>query len=323
MLVALQVPGGRGGRAAPAAISSARFTARPDDSGLPMRRLCLALLFCLAACQPLPHPFADAVRSQPGAPPLSPPDSAGIAVMPVAGAPAPLAGQLAQAMAKALRDADVPASTMAHNQHSYRLYGAATQAPQGTAEATVTVVWRLETAAGRSLGSPAGTAAAPAAAWRQGDPHLATRLAGAAAPAIAALVEGDAPLPAQGIGPVVAVQGVTGAPGDGSRTLAQAIGTALKRANLTVAATPGAKASFILTGRVLMSPPAAGKQDVKVSWILARPDGSEVGLVRQENAVPAGSLDGAWGDVAYAVAAAAAPGIARLIRQARVTGAGG
>ena len=65
-----------------------------------------------------------------------------------------------------------------------------------------------------------------------------------------------------------------------------------------------------------MAPPDGKNQKVKVSWALIRPDGSEVGRVNQENAVPAGSLDTFWGDIAYAVTAAAAPGVRQLIEQA-------
>jgi len=118
------------------------------------------------------------------------------------------------------------------------------------------------------------------------------------------------------------VRGVSGAPGDGGATLSRAIGNALQRANVEVAARPDAKARFVLTGRVEVSPPDAGKQKVKVSWILAQPDGQQIGTVNQENAVPAGSLDGAWGDVAFAVAQAAAPGIATLIEHAKMAGTG-
>ncbi len=66
-----------------------------------MRRLWLALLM-LCACQPLPRPFGED-RPPPRAPILSPRDSAGIAVAPVAGAPDAMATELAEAMAGALR----------------------------------------------------------------------------------------------------------------------------------------------------------------------------------------------------------------------------
>lgn len=298
---------------------------RLPDPPLPrflMRRFCLALLFCLAACQPLPHPLADTATS-PGSPALSPPDSVGIMVLPAAGAPAPAAAAVAAAMAKALREADVPASTTAHNQRSYRLLATAQEKPLGEGRSAVTLDWQLETASGRAVGRHADTVEAPSTVWQQGDPALAARLAAAAAPSIATLVEGDAPRPEPGSEPVVMVRGVDGAPGDGGRTLPQAIGNALARAHVPVIATPPGKTGFILSGRVQMSPPTAGKQHVKVSWLLARPDGSPVGRVDQQNDVPAGSLDGAWGDVAYAVATAAAPGIERLIEQATLAAAGG
>ena len=46
---------------------------------------------------------------------------------------------------------------------------------------------------------------------------------------------------------------------------------------------------------------------------MRRADGSEIGTVAQENDVPAGLLDGPWGDVAYTVALAAQDGIMQLI----------
>jgi hypothetical protein len=292
------------------------------DLGFAMRRLCLALLLLAAACQPLPHPFAeDTTLPDPTA--LRPPDSAGIIVLPVTGAPSPMAERLAEAMAKALRGADVPASTTAQNRGSYRLVASAEEKPLGPGRSSVTVAWRLEDAGGAPIGQHAETAETASAIWQQGDSPLAANLANEAAPAIAALVEGDAPLPTVTVEPVLAVRGISGAPGDGGETLSRAIGNALQRANVEVAARPNAKARFVLTGRVEVSPPDAGKQKVKVSWLLAQPDGHQIGMVNQENAVPAGSLDGAWGDVAFAVAAAAAPGIATLIEHAKIASTGG
>src|SRR5882757_8616037 len=89
-----------------------------------MHIVALVALLLLAACQPLPHPFAHDTPP-PNSPILTPPDSAGIMVEPVAGAPEPTAHDLAAAMAKALRDDDVPASTNASNRGSYRLAGSA------------------------------------------------------------------------------------------------------------------------------------------------------------------------------------------------------
>jgi hypothetical protein len=91
---------------------------------------------------------------------------------------------------------------------------------------------------------------------------------------------------------------------------------ALRRAHVLLAERADA-GSFVLTGTVALSPPAKGQQQVKVHWALLKADGREIGRVDQENAVPAGSLDGPWGDIAYAVASAAAPGVAALIERAK------
>jgi uncharacterized lipoprotein YmbA len=116
---------------------------------------------------------------------------------------------------------------------------------------------------------------------------------------------------------MLALRPVTGAPGDGARSLTRAMDDALRRVHVALADQPSDRERFILTGTVKLSPPEAGKQQVQVSWALLGPDGRQIGQVSQENAVPAGSLDATWGDIAYAVANAAAPGIAALVERAK------
>ncbi len=112
----------------------------------------------------------------------------------------------------------------------------------------------------------------------------------------------------------VAVPLVAGAPGDGARSLARAMEAVLRQANVSVAddAAAGRK-HFTVTGKVILADAVEGKQKVTVSWILLDPDGGQVGQVNQENAIAAGSLDGRWGDIAYAVAKSAAGGIVALL----------
>lgn len=277
-----------------------------------MRRALLALCLAVAACQPLPHPFAD-YRPPDGSPLLSPPDSLGVVVAPVAGLPAPLDGDLAAAMAAALRDADVPASIDSANRRSFRLVGKAQPAgdPGG-----MSIDWAMVDAGGKTVGRESQAIPGAADLERGGD-ALAKSLVRQTAPALAKLVVGDAPLPAANADTVVMVRPVTGAAGDGDTVLTRSLVDALQRANIKIATAGGPKESFVVTGRVEMSPPQGGKQQVKVNWALVRPDGSQVGQVSQANAVPAGSLDGPWGEVAYAVASAAVPGITALIERAR------
>jgi hypothetical protein len=258
-----------------------------------MRRFALVLLLLFAACQPVPRPFSDAA-SRP-TPALRPPDSAGIVVLPLAGAP-----DAAEAIAKALREADVPASTVGGNRGSFRL-----ESSVATKGASLILAWTLRNAAGDSIGSGTAGAASVAA------------LARSAAGPIARLVSGDAPVPAAAAVPVlVTVKTVSGAPGDGGTSLARAMAAALGGAGIEVGQ---GKARFVLSCLVAVAPPEAGKQMVAVHWVLALPEGRELGQVNQQNAVPAGSLDGAWGDLAYDVAGAAAPGIVQLVERARTT----
>ena len=281
-----------------------------------MRRSWLLALLLLAACNGAPPPIM--ARTAPAAA-LSPPDSAGIYVLPGENAPAASAGVLAAAMATALQQADVPASAQSSNRESYRLQPivTATSGPDG--QATIRVAWELRNAAGKAVGSTSSATVAAAAAWQRGDDKLAAALAAPAAPIVAKLIAGDVSPPQGNLNPVVALRPVAGAPGDGDRSLTRAMSSALTRANLTLAAAPSDKKDFIVAGTVEVSPANGPQQQVKVTWVLMRPDGSEIGRVKQENAVPAGSLDGAWGDVAYAVAGAAAPGVRRLIEEVGLT----
>ncbi|MGB8183112.1 MAG: hypothetical protein WCF13_12150 [Stellaceae bacterium] len=284
-----------------------------------MRRCWLLALLLLAACNGAPPPIMG--RTAPAAA-LSPPDSAGIYVLPVENAPAASATALAAAMATALQQADVPASAQSSNRDSYRLQPVATATSAAGGHESISVVWELRNAAGTVIGSTPPQLVTDTAAWQRGDGNLAAALAAPAAPVLAKLVQGDVPPPQGGLNPVVTLRSVTGAPGDGDRSLTRAMGAALEHTNVVLAAIPADKADFIITGTVAVAPAVGQKQQVKVTWLLMRPDGSEVGRVKQENAVPAGSLDGAWGEVAYAVASAAAPGVRRLIEEVGLAAAG-
>jgi hypothetical protein len=279
-----------------------------------MRRLLPFLALLAAACQPLPHPFAGDVPPEAM---LSPRDSAGVYVAPVAGAPAAVAGDLAEAMAAALRDADIPASTRGRNKGSYELRGTAGEQPLPDGRVELTVDWELRAADGRSLGHAPSAAEQPVAGAGHTSDTVAPEIAAAATPAIRRLVQDDPPVAAAQPDPLVSLRPVAGAPGDGGRSLTRAMENALRRARVVLSAPNTEAPSFVLAGTVTMSPAGAGTQHVVVSWALKRGDGREIGQVSQENAVPAGSLDGPWGDVAYAVATAATPGVLALIERGK------
>ena len=283
-----------------------------------MRRFLPLLPLLAVACQPLPHPFSADMPATSKPAPVVPPDSADIVVAPVAGAPK----AVGEALAAALRDADIPASTNgAGNRGSDHLLSTARTEPRNGRDAVI-LAWELHSADGRVLGRGSIAAEEPVEGWQKGDAAVAQDLAAKAAPAIAGLVQAPPPVAVAVAEPLLAMGPVTGAPGDGGSTLSRAMSFALNRAHVALADTSGAKESFILIGKVELSPPASGQQQVKVSWILRGRDGGEIGRIDQQNAVPAGSLDGSWGDIAFAVANAAAPGVAALIKKAKAEGVG-
>ncbi|HEY5210385.1 MAG TPA: hypothetical protein VIJ42_13175 [Stellaceae bacterium] len=275
----------------------------------------LLLLVALAACQPLPHPFGEN-HPVPLSPMMSPPDAAGIVVRPIVGAPPAAAAALAEAMADALRNEDVPSDTDASNRHSYHL-GASVRAEPAADRTRLIVAWQLTDAAGRVMSRETMTREVPNEAWRRGDETVAKSLVATLAPTLARRVEGDTPVEHVPHAPVVAIAPVIGAPGDGGRTLALSIADALRRAGIALKDKPADQATYLLACKIEVGKPAGGHQQVKIAWTVSRAAGGEIGQVSQENAVPAGSLDGPWGDTAFDVANAALGGIVQLIQQAQ------
>jgi hypothetical protein len=275
------------------------------------RLAALAAAALAAACQPLPHPFAE---DRPPAALLSVRDSAGVSVAPIEGEPSATAAKLPAAVASALLQREIPASDKTTSLGSYLLYGRIEKARARDGKVAVTAHWRLQNAAGQPVGERTARLDAAAREWDAGDDQAVARLATASVAEIAPMLEDEAPVEAGGGGRTrIAIRPVSGAPGDGADSLSKAIANVLKRADLTVLDDANAKADLYLDGEVTVAPVKPDKQHVKVVWHVRRADGAEIGTVGQENDVPKGLLDGPWGDVAYSVAIAAADGLAQLI----------
>jgi len=116
-------------------------------------------------------------------------------------------------------------------------------------------------------------------------------------------------------GPPIAVMPVDGAPGDGREALTRAIARSLTQAGHPVTEDFDA-AALILAGSVYVVPDDAGQEAVTIEWSLMHPDGRRLGTISQMNTIPAGSLDGAWGPVAHAIANGGADGIVALVQEA-------
>jgi hypothetical protein len=261
--------------------------------------LALASLL-LAGCQPLPHPFADQ-QLPPDAPILQVADTVGILVAPVAHAPADAA--LAQAMATALQDRDIPADTRAANRQSYRLAGDAAATRTSAGAAMVEIQWTLANAKGETVGSDVQRTTIAAADWTGGTPEILAPLGKAEAPRIAAMIQ-EAPPVERNPGRQVYIRPTEGAPGDGRTALPRSLGFLLGRAGVKVTPDSQTVDAVIIGPTVDLSSSGSGKQHVRVVWHIYRADGTEAGQVSQENDVPIGSLDGSWGDIGMAVATA-------------------
>ena len=107
---------------------------------------------------------------------------------------------------------------------------------------------------------------------------------------------------------------VSGAPGDGNGALTRGIRAALAARGYALADTPRA-ARYLLAGSVAMGKADAGRQPVRIVWEVSDAQGQMLGRAVQENDVAAGSLNGTWGPIAAAVAGAAVPGIADVLRR--------
>lgn len=110
----------------------------------------------------------------------------------------------------------------------------------------------------------------------------------------------------------VLVQPVTGAPGDGQRSLATALKKRLYAGGVKLANGTSVNV-YMVKGSVKIADASGGKQSIRIDWQVLDPNGKKLGTVSQQNMIPRGSLNGPWGAIADAAAGAAADGIIKLL----------
>jgi hypothetical protein len=274
----------------------------------------LAIAIGLAACGELPKPFAH--QGPVDAPLLRLGDSAGVVVRAPTGLPPEAAERLAQGLATALQDANVPASVDGGNHRSYHLGGRATVWESDGRIEEVSVFWRLYDGRGAWVGQVAQRYDVTGAAGPRFEPETIEGVARAAAPRIAALIQDRPVVEAKPLSVFVAA--VNGAPGDGNEALRRALEAFLAQQSVPVAAAASDGNTLTVEGKVAVGEPEAGAQRVQISWRILDPRGEERGVVDQANTIPSGSLSGPWGDMAYAVADAASSGIFEIIEQVKL-----
>jgi hypothetical protein len=270
------------------------------------RILSIVLLCGMVACQPVPQPFSHVETGRTA--PLDLPDSAGIVVLDVADAPPSTSAALSRAMAAALAERNVPATTRSGNRQSHFLQGAIEDDGRDAA-----IVWSLYDADGDLVDSVRQSIeGTPVDAWARADAALMANLAKQSAPHIAALVQSGVPV--ENTTPALFVADVSGAPGQGNQQLQSALRRHLSAAGLVLSAHPTAD-TLTVTGTVEVGPVTGDRQQATLEWRVIDGKQVEVGKIRQSNPVAAGSLDGSWGQVADIAAQGAAEGINNLVRR--------
>ena len=281
-----------------------------------MRGPSLVLLSLLAvnACGDLPQPFRGnpgvngRILAEPPVPRLAIP-------LPKASLPDAGSRALATDLAKALQSQQVPAVAAKPGRTDWRLIATASQ--RGS---TVVPLFTVLDSRGKDRGKTE-TAPVPTAAWAAAAPATLNKSAAEAAPKIAALlndVETTRQM-ADTNGPDdhrarVMVADVQGAPGDGNVALTREMRTRLRALGSNVQTTTN-DADFTVQGKVRMVPMPGKQERVEIQWIVKDAKGSERGRAVQLNAIPAGSLDHYWGDVASVVAIEASGGVNDVLKK--------
>lgn len=260
----------------------------------------------LGACGSLPRPFQPDMKAEDN-PLLILPDRGGVVVRTVAGLDDGAAGELAERLADALRRENVVASTSRGNAASFTIDGTTARASDGAPMARLA----LRDGTGAVVKEEVVRLASPSQAGGLDLAAAAKAAAAAFAPAILPPIVAAA-LPST---QAIKIGQIRGAPGEGGTALVRALDYALRRTGtkLADAADPEALA---VDGEMRIAPKGARMRSVAVVWTVRRPDGSELGQVRQENDVPADLIDRAWAELAAAVAEGAADGIADLLERA-------
>ena len=273
-----------------------------------MRPLLFVILALLAGCGGLPQPFFGNPGRNGSL--LSAPPPARLVVPTPAQSLLTDAGSQAwaKATAKALADIALPASYGTASQGDWRLLLSATMRGQDILPA-----YEVIDAAGVSQGTAQG-APVSAAAWSNDGQPILEAAATQVAPQIDALLtrilaarlHAD-PNSLQNRPARVYVAGVSGAPGDGDRSLDAQIKLKLGNYGITVQDTASG-ADYRVHCEVHTAPGSGGQLKVELQWIVDDSRG-ERGRVVQLNEVPGGTLDRYWGDVAVVAAEQAAGGI--------------
>lgn len=242
-------------------------------------------------------------------------------------APDGVSEKLAAALTVALLDQNVAAGVIPQPT-SYTLAGAAT-IDRRPDDIEVRITWYLQDPKGFRVASVQQTARGREIDWQQGNDRIISRIALQGAPLLATMINqqigpnsaagpaaAPAPAPPPGAkGPRVQMIGVTGAPGDGDKSLAASMRKALTGRGFSLADKADER-TLVLKARVEVVPAGANRERITIVWSVLDQKGKVLGDITQANVIPAGMLKGAWDSIARDIAIAATEGVVDLLDQA-------
>jgi hypothetical protein len=160
------------------------------------------------------------------------------------------------------------------------------------------------------LSSTPVAAAPPSSSTTSGSGMSASPAASPSAPAATATARTARTASVKSAG--VLVQPVSGAPGDGQRSLTVALKKRLYAGGVKLANGTAVNV-YMVKGSVKLTDASGGKQSIRIDWQVLDPNGKKLGTVSQQNMITRGALNGPWGPIADAAAGAAAAGIIKLL----------
>ncbi len=267
------------------------------------------LLVLAAACQPLPQPFQPGSARKAANPLLQIRDGYGIRVAGVAGTAIETGEVLADAVAAALVDRNLPAYTGPSSGGSYDLSGTVAE-PTGRAGAPMRLIWVLRDMHGAAVGRRSLDTGLTRAALSAASPGVLRGLAERSADSVAAIVQEPAPVDRIGQKEErsVYVRPVEGAPEAAGTVLREEAEAALRRLDLRIASGPGT-ADIVVGCTVALGAAKGGKRRLGLDWRILGPGGAEIGRLTQENALTPAELDRHWPSIARAIADGVADGV--------------
>ena len=272
------------------------------------------LILGLAACQPVPQPFAH--RSGSDSHVIEPPmEIGGIAVLPVSGAPDAASRALADALAEALTEHEIPAARGGGNRRSKFVQGTATTRPAADSRIAVDIAWDLFDGSGTVLATRRHAGTLPVEDWQGAGQAAMRSLTRGVAAEFATLINGPPDETATAAAALpLHVWPVDGGPAGDDALLQQAMEAALRRRDFAV--TPGLDgARLIVAGALSLGPVEAGQRPIEITWSVLDTYGHELGKLTQRNAVPTAALTSGWKALATVIAESAAGGVGDLLRR--------